>query len=55
MISPQSLAIAATAMSLAGAESTVLRKVIGWSLGLLVVLCLVSGLMSTPVLAWVLP
>ncbi|GAB76722.1 lactate permease [Austwickia chelonae] len=55
MISPQSLAIAATAMSLAGSESTVLRKVIGWSLGLLVVLCLVSGLMSTPVLAWVLP
>ncbi|MBW3084599.1 Glycolate permease GlcA [Austwickia sp. TVS 96-490-7B] len=55
MISPQSLAIASTAMGLAGAESAILRKVIAWSFVLLALLCVISGLMSTPVLAWVLP
>jgi len=52
MISPQNLTIAATAVGLAGQESTILRKVILWSLGMLVVLCLLVGLQSTPVLDW---
>ncbi|GAB3821513.1 L-lactate permease [Tessaracoccus terricola] len=55
MISPQSLAIAATAISLPGSEALILRRVIGWSLGLLVLLCVLSGLMATPVLSWLLP
>ena len=55
MISPQSLTIAATAIGIAGAESTILRKIIGWSFALLLLLCLISGLMSTPVLSWLLP
>ena len=55
MISPQNLAIAATAVGLVGHESVILRKVIWWSLGLLAVLCLLVGLQSTPVLSWMLP
>ncbi|SHI36753.1 lactate permease [Tessaracoccus bendigoensis DSM 12906] len=55
MISPQSLTIAATAIGQPGSESLILRRIIGWSLVLLVLLCLISGLMSTPVLSWLLP
>ena len=55
MISPQSLTIAATAIGIAGAESIILRRIIGWSFVLLALLCLLSGLMSTPVLSWLLP
>lgn len=52
MISPQSLTVAATAIGLAGAESALLRKVFKWSLLLLVLMCILTGLMSTPVLSW---
>lgn len=55
MISPQNLAIAATSVGLAGHESLILRRIIAWSFGLLVALCLLVGLMSTPVLGWLLP
>jgi len=55
MISPQNLAIAATAVGLVGKESDILRKSVWWSLGLLAVLCLLVGLQSTPVLSWMLP
>lgn len=55
MISPQSLAIAASAIGLAGSESVILRHVIGWSVLLLLFMCLLTGLMSTPVLGWLLP
>lgn len=55
MISPQSLTIAATAIGIAGSESVILRRIIGWSFVLLALLCLLSGLMSTPVLSWLLP
>jgi lactate permease len=55
VISPQNLAIAATAVGLVGQEALLLRKVIGWSLLLLVVFCLLVGLQSTPVLSWMLP
>lgn len=55
MVSPQNLTIAATAVGLLGRESEILRRVIWWSLGLLVVLCLLVGLQSTPVLSWMLP
>ncbi|WP_107704721.1 L-lactate permease [Nocardioides allogilvus] len=51
MISPQNLTIAAAAVGLAGRESDIFRKLIGWSLGLLFALCLLVGLQST-VLSW---
>ncbi|MEI2779614.1 MAG: L-lactate permease [Tetrasphaera sp.] len=54
MISPQNLTIAATAVGLLGQESLIFRKVVGWSIGLLVVLCLLIGLQST-VLSGMLP
>jgi lactate permease len=47
MISPQNLTIAAAAVGLAGRESDIFRKLIGWSLGLLLTLCLLVGLQST--------
>lgn len=55
MISPQNLAIACSAVGLLGSESELFRRVIWWSIGLLVVLCLLVGLQSTPVLSWMLP
>jgi lactate permease len=55
LISPQNLAIAATAVNLDGQESVILRKVVGWSVALLVVLCTLAFLQSTPVLGWMLP
>ncbi|MDO5628098.1 MAG: L-lactate permease, partial [Mobilicoccus sp.] len=55
MISPQNLTIAATAVGLLGRESEILRRVIWWSVGLLVLICLLVGLQSTPVLEWMLP
>lgn len=55
MISPQSLTVAATAIGLIGGESIILRKVFKYSVILLVVMCILAGLMSTPVLSWLLP
>jgi lactate permease len=54
MISPQNLTIAATAVGLLGRESDILRRVLKWSIGLLVCLCLLVYLQST-VLSWMLP
>ena len=54
MVSPQNLTIAATAVGLLGKESSILRRVIGWSLGMLVAMCLLVGLQST-VLSWMVP
>ncbi|MDQ1289033.1 MAG: lactate permease [Actinomycetota bacterium] len=55
MISPQNLTIAASAAGLDGQESAILRRVMPWSLGLLVILCLLVFLQSTPILEWMLP
>ncbi len=46
MISPQNLAIAASAVGLAGREGDIFRKVFGWSLGFLVLMCLLIWLQS---------
>ncbi|VXB00908.1 L-lactate permease [Citricoccus sp. K5] len=54
MISPQSLAIAATAVSMEGKESAIFKSVIWWSVGLLLLLCTLVFLQSN-VLAWMLP
>ena len=55
MVSPQNLAIAAAAVGMAGREGDIFRKVIGWSLALLVLMCIIVGLQSTPVLSWMVP
>ncbi|MDG9707938.1 L-lactate permease [Streptomyces sp. DH10] len=55
MISPQNLTIACAAVGLAGREGDLLRKVLPWSLGLLLVMCLIVVGQSTPVLGWMLP
>ncbi len=52
MISPQNLAIAAAVVGMEGDEHVLLKKVIGWSLGLLLGMCVLVYLQSTPVLGW---
>nr|MDQ6896802.1 L-lactate permease [Actinomycetota bacterium] len=55
MISPQNLAIAAGAVGMAGREGDIFRKVLAWSLGFLVFMCLLVYLQSTSVLSWMIP
>lgn len=55
LISPQNLAIAATAVGMQGQESVILRKVAGWSVAMLLILCCLVYLQSTPILSWILP
>ncbi len=55
MVSPQNLAIAASAVGMSGQEGEIFRKVIGWSLVLLLFMCLIVVLQSSPVLGWMVP
>ena len=55
MLSPQNLAVAAAAASMAGKEGDLFRKLIWWSLGLLAVFTAFVYLQSTPVLGWMVP
>ncbi|MCC9178242.1 L-lactate permease [Arthrobacter sp. zg-Y750] len=55
LISPQNLAIGAAAVNMSGQESVLLRKVVGWSALLLLAMCILVYLQSTPVLEWMLP
>jgi len=55
MISPQNLAIAASAVGMAGREGDIFRRVVGWSLLLLLVMCVLVTLQGTPVLGWMVP
>jgi lactate permease len=52
MISPQNLAIAASAVGMQGKEGVIFRRVIGWSLVFLLFMCVLIYLQSTPVLGW---
>ncbi|AXG80233.1 L-lactate permease [Streptomyces paludis] len=52
MLSPQNLAVAAASIGMAGSESVIFRKVLGWSLGMLAVFAVLIYLQSTPVLGW---
>jgi lactate permease len=54
MVSPQNLTVAATSIGMKGQESTLLRKSALWSLGMLVGMCVLVFLQSTPVLSWML-
>ncbi|MBZ4017637.1 lactate permease [Streptomyces purpurogeneiscleroticus] len=55
MVSPQNLAIAAAVTGMHGREGDLLRKVVGWGLGMLLVLCLLVLLQSGDVLGWMVP
>jgi lactate permease len=52
MISPQNLAIAASAVAMQGKEGDLFRRVLGWSLGFVLFMCVLVYLQSTPVLDW---
>jgi lactate permease len=52
MISPQNLAIGAAAVGMAGQEGDLFRKVLGWSILLVLVMCVLVYLQSTAVLDW---
>jgi lactate permease len=52
MISPQNLAIGAAAVGLAGEEGTLFRKVVGWSLLLVLIMAVLVYLQSTSLLSW---
>jgi lactate permease len=52
MISPQNLAIAAGAVGMAGREGDIFRRVLPWSVGFLLIMCVLVYLQSLPVLAW---
>jgi len=55
MISPQNLAIAAAAVGMSGREGDIFRKVVGWSIGFLALMCVIVFLQSTAVLSWMVP
>ncbi|MEU6332742.1 L-lactate permease [Streptomyces sp. NPDC047049] len=55
LISPQNLTIAATAVERPGTERILLRKVVGYSVAMLAVLCVLVALQSLPVLSWMVP
>jgi lactate permease len=55
MISPQNLAIGAAAVGLAGREGDIFRRVLGWSLALVLVMGVIVYLQSTSVLSWMVP
>ncbi len=52
MISPQNLAIGASAVGLAGREGELFRKVLPWSIAFLLGSCLLVYLQSTSLLSW---
>ncbi|MDJ0458041.1 L-lactate permease [Arthrobacter sp. NQ7] len=54
MLSLQNLAVAAAAVGIEGLESTLFRRLLGWSLGLLALLTILVVL-QTNVLAWMVP
>lgn len=55
MISPQNLAIGAAAVGMGGQEGDLFRKVVKWSLILILLMCVLAYLQSTSVLSWMVP
>lgn len=55
MVSPQNLAVAAAAIGRPGSEAEIFRKVVGWSIVLLILFAFFVLLQSTPVLGWMVP
>ena len=55
MVSPQNLAIGAAAVGLGGQEGDLFRKVLGWSVLLVLLMAVLVLLQSTSVLSWMVP
>jgi lactate permease len=55
MVSPQNLAIGAAAVGLGGREGDIFRKVLPWSIGLVLVMAVLVLLQSSSVLSWMVP
>ncbi|HEY9482491.1 MAG TPA: L-lactate permease [Micromonosporaceae bacterium] len=55
MISPQNLAIAASAVGITGKEGDLFRRVVLWSVVFLAGMCVLVYVQSTPVLSWMVP
>jgi len=55
MVSPQNLAIGAAAVGLGGREGDIFRRVVGWSVALVLLLAVFVYLQSTSVLSWMVP
>jgi lactate permease len=55
MISPQNLAIGAAAVGLGGKEGDIFRRVVAWSVGLVLAMAVIVLLQSTGVLSWMVP
>ena len=55
MVSPQNLAIGAAAVGLAGQEGDIFRKVVGWSVVLVLFMAVIVYLQSTSILSWMVP
>jgi lactate permease len=55
MVSPQNLAIGSAAVGMAGQEGDIFRKVIGWSVVLVLLMAVLVYLQSTSVLSWMVP
>jgi lactate permease len=55
MVSPQNLAIGAAAVGLGGREGDIFRKVIGWSVVLVLLMALLVLLQSSSLLSWMVP
>jgi lactate permease len=55
MVSPQNLAIGAAAVGLAGKEGDIFRRVVGWSILLVLVMAVIVYLQSTSLLSWMVP
>jgi lactate permease len=52
MISPQNLAIGAAAVGMGGDEGVLFRKVLGWSILLVLIMCVLVTLQNSPLLDW---
>jgi lactate permease len=55
MVSPQNLAIGAAAVGLAGKEGDIFRRVVGWSVLLVLIMAVIVLLQSSGVLSWMVP
>jgi lactate permease len=55
MVSPQNLAIGASAVGLAGQEGDLFRRVIGWSVALVLLMAVIAYLQSLGALSWMVP
>jgi lactate permease len=55
MVSPQNLAIGAAAVGLGGREGDIFRRVIGWSVALVLLVAVLALLQSSGALSWMVP